>query len=376
MSFDGAEEPAASGRCPRARPRDDRPVSRPARRLTSSRGPSLRPASFRLSSRGLPAFGLSLALALSLSHCGPPDAPGDKAARGLPISSRPIRVVTTTGMIADIARNVGRDRVTVVALMGPGIDPHQYRAREGDIRRLARADLILYNGLHLEARLGDVLQRLGQRKRTVAVSQGIDEGRLLGAPGSPQLHDPHIWFDVTLWIEAARTVGSALVEIDPAHADVYRGNTDAYVGELERLDAYVREQAARVPAEKRVLITAHDAFHYFGRAYGFEVRGLQGISTASEAGTGDLQRLAAFVAERRIPALFVESSVSPRNLRAVQAAVRARGFEVGLGGSLFSDAMGSPGTPEGTYAGMVRHNIDTIVSALLREPGRAIEKGE
>jgi manganese/zinc/iron transport system substrate-binding protein len=167
-------------------------------------------------------------------------------------------------------------------------------------------------------------------------------------------------------MEAAREVGRVLAEMDSAHAPLYAGRTRDYLAELERLDDYVRAQAARVPEERRVLITAHDAFSYFGRAYGFDVRGLQGISTASEAGTADVQRLAEFVAARRIPAMFVESSVSPRSVQAVQAAVRARGFEVVLGGSLYSDAMGTPGTPDGTYPGMVRHNIDTIVAALLR----------
>jgi manganese/zinc/iron transport system substrate-binding protein len=180
-------------------------------------------------------------------------------------------------------------------------------------------------------------------------------------------HDPHIWFDVTLWMQAAETIRDTFIEVDPGSADLYRANAASYLAKLEELQASVLEQTARVPEQQRVLITAHDAFNYFGRAYGFEVRGLQGISTATEAGTGDVQDLAEFIAENQIPAIFVESSVPVRNIEAVQAAVAAKGFQVSIGGELFSDAMGDWGTEEGTYIGMVRHNVDTIVGALLGE---------
>lgn len=285
------------------------------------------------------------------------------------LGDRQIRAVTTIGMIGDVVQNVGGERVAVTALMGPGIDPHLYKASEGDVTRMAEADVIFYNGLHLEAAMGEVLERMEGRIRTVAVTEGIDRSVLLAPPEFQGAYDPHVWFDVTLWMKAAERVRDTLVEMDPQSAEIYRANAEKYLAELEALHAYVQEQAAKVPAEQRVLVTAHDAFNYFGRAYGFEVRGLQGISTAAEASTADVQALAAFIAERRIPAIFVESSVPPRTIEAVQAAVEARDFNVTIGGQLFSDAMGDPGAPEGTYAGMVRHNIDTIVGALTTAEG-------
>jgi manganese/zinc/iron transport system substrate-binding protein len=208
---------------------------------------------------------------------------------------------------------------------------------------------------------------MGGRIKTVAVTSGIDESLLLTPPEFEGAHDPHVWFDVTLWMKAVAPVRDTLVEIDPGSADLYQANAAAYLEELEALHAYVEEQTARVPEQQRVLITAHDAFNYFGQAYGFEVKGLQGISTATEAGTGDVQALAEFIAENQIPAIFVESSVPVRNVEAVQAAVQAKGFQVEIGGELFSDAMGDWGTEEGTYVGMVRHNVATIVGALLGE---------
>lgn len=282
-------------------------------------------------------------------------------------TQRPIRAVATTGMIADIVRNVGGERLQVTGLMGPGVDPHLYKASERNVITLADADIIFYNGLHLEASMATVFEKMEGKKRTIAVSDGIPREVLLAPPMFAGNYDPHIWFDVTLWMSATQTVRAALIAFDPAHASQYDDNAQAYLDQLAALDAYVRQQAARVPAEKRVLITAHDAFNYFGRAYAFEVRGLQGISTATEAGTADVQELAEFIVTRQIPAIFVESSVPQRNIEAVQAAVQARGYQVRVGGQLFSDAMGAPGTPEGTYIGMVRYNIDTIVTALLSQ---------
>jgi manganese/zinc/iron transport system substrate-binding protein len=232
---------------------------------------------------------------------------------------------------------------------------------------MAQADMIFYNGLHLEAKMGEVFEQMEGRVSTVAVTDGIDQSTLLTPPEFEGAHDPHVWFDVSLWKSAAEQARDALIEMDPDHADLYRDNAESYLAELDELHAYVKAEAEKVPAEQRVIITAHDAFNYFGQAYGFEVRGLQGISTATEAGTADVQELADFIVERRIPAVFVESSVPPRTIEAVQAAVRSKGFEVEIGGELFSDAMGNPDTPEGTYNGMVRHNVDTIVSALMGE---------
>jgi manganese/zinc/iron transport system substrate-binding protein len=297
-----------------------------------------------------------------LTACG---QPGGEASADL--SQRPIRVVTTIGMITDIVENVGGERVQVTGLMGPGVDPHLYKASEGDVGRMAQADMIFYNGLHLEAKMGEVFEQMEGRVSTVAVTDGIDQSTLLTPPEFEGAHDPHVWFDVSLWKSAAEQARDALIEMDPDHADLYRDNAESYLAELDELHAYVKAEAEKVPAEQRVIITAHDAFNYFGQAYGFEVRGLQGISTATEAGTADVQELADFIVERRIPAVFVESSVPPRTIEAVQAAVRSKGFEVEIGGELFSDAMGNPDTPEGTYNGMVRHNVDTIVSALMGE---------
>jgi manganese/zinc/iron transport system substrate-binding protein len=304
-----------------------------------------------------------LLLALALAGCGLVAHADD-----VPLSERPIRVVATTGMVADIVRSVGGERVAVEGLMGPGVDPHLYKASAGDVNRLQAADIIFYNGLHLEAQMGKVFERMsGTDVVTVPVAENIDPAELLSPAEFQGNYDPHVWFNVRFWMTATREVAAALAALDPDHADLYAANAEAYLAELADLDAYVREQAARVPQDKRVLITAHDAFNYFGREYGFEVRGLQGISTAAEASTADVQELARFIAARRIPAIFVESSVPPRTVQAVQAAVQDQGFDVQIGGELFSDAMGTSGTPEGTYTGMVRHNIDTIVGALLGE---------
>lgn len=280
-----------------------------------------------------------------------------------------LNVVATTGMIADVVQQVGGDRVVVRGLMGPGVDPHLYKASAGDVTALARADIIFYNGLHLEAAMGEVLEEMGSRIRTVPVAAGIDPQRLLAPAEFAGAYDPHVWFDVSLWAVTVEAVVTALAGADTAGATAYRANARRYAAELDSLHRWVLGRAAEVPTERRVLVTAHDAFNYFGRAYGFEVRGLQGISTVSEAGTGDVQRLAEMIVSRRIPAIFVETSISPRTVEAVQAAVRARGVDVAIGGSLFSDAMGDRGTPEGSYLGMVRHNVNTIVDALLRAPG-------
>ncbi|MEM7539178.1 MAG: zinc ABC transporter substrate-binding protein [Chloroflexota bacterium] len=285
------------------------------------------------------------------------------------ISERKVRVVTTIGMIGDVAKNIGGDRVEVVSLMGPGVDPHLYKASEGDVGRLQEADIIFYCGLHLEAGMADVLERMaeGEIAVTVAVCEQLEENLLISSEDFGGSHDPHIWFDVNLWKIAARATLGSLNDLDPNHVEAYQANADSYMAMLDELETYVRTEIERVAPEQRVLVTAHDAFGYFGKAYGFEVLGLQGISTESEASTNDVQELADFIAEQQISAIFIESSVPRRTIEAVQAAVQARGFDVQIGGELFSDAMGDPDTVEGTYEGMVRHNVDTIVGALLGE---------
>lgn len=276
----------------------------------------------------------------------------------------PIQVVTTIGQIADAARNVGGDLVQVQSLMGPGVDPHLYKASEGDVFVLLEADLILYNGLHLEGRMGDVLEQLAGEKMVVAVGENVPADQLLAPEEFAGQFDPHVWFDPSLWAYAVERIEQALVELDPENAETYMANADAYLEQLAALDAESQAKIATIPEENRILVTAHDAFNYFGRHYGLEVVGLQGISTESEAGVGDLQEVANLIVELGVPAIFVESSVSPRTIEAVQAAVRDRGAEVVIGGELFSDAMGTEGTPEGTYLGMVEHNVNTITEAL------------
>lgn len=296
-------------------------------------------------------------LIIALSSCTlQPVARGD-------LSSRPIEVVTTVGMIADVVGEVGGERVHVTGLMGPGVDPHLYKPSAGDVLKLDRADIIFYGGLHLEGRMAEMFEKLVDRKATVAVTERIDPSRLHVTEVAGK-YDPHVWFDVTLWQEAVRTIAQELGAIDPGSRVLYERNATRYLAELDELDRYAAEQIGSIPVESRVLITAHDAFGYFGARYGIEVRGLQGISTAAETGAADVQSLAAMMCDRNIRALFVESSVPRAMVEAVQSAAQARGCAVGIGGELFSDALGSRGTPEGTYIGMVRHNVDTIVQAL------------
>lgn len=281
--------------------------------------------------------------------------------------STPDTIVATTGMITDVVKNVGGEDVKVIGMMGPGVDPHLYKPTAKDIQSLNSAQIIFYNGLHLEAKLGDVLDKMTGDIKAIAVTDDINTAHLLSSQDYEGQYDPHLWFDVTLWMKVVERVRDTLIEFDIDNEVTYQDNAERYLTQLTELHQYVKTQVERVPPEQRVLVTAHDAFNYFGKAYGFEVRGLQGISTVSEAAISDVQALATFIAERRIPAVFVESSVSSRSLEAVKAAVKSKGFDVQIGGELFSDAMGNEGTPEGTYIGMVKHNVDTIVQALIRE---------
>ncbi|MDQ3692941.1 MAG: zinc ABC transporter substrate-binding protein [Chloroflexota bacterium] len=276
----------------------------------------------------------------------------------------PIQVVTTIGQIADIAQNIGGDLVAAQALMGPGIDPHLYQATEGDINTLLEADIILYNGLNLEGRMADILVQLAGDRAVVAVTDTIPEDLLLEPAEFQGQYDPHVWFDPTLWAYTVERTAAALSGLDPDNAETYAANAEAYLTELATHDEEWLAKLATIPEENRTLVTAHDAFNYFGGHFGLEVAGLQGISTESEAGVGDVQAIVDEIIEAGIPAIFVESSVSPRTIEAVQAAVRDAGMEVEIGGELFSDAMGDAGTPEGTYIGMVDHNVNTITAAL------------
>ena len=309
----------------------------------------------RLSRNLLIALFSILALACSSSDSGSSKDPGQDG----------LNIVATTGMIADMVSVVGGDKVAVKGLMGPGVDPHLYKASAGDVALLSKADVIFYNGLHLEGKMAEIFEQMNKRGiNTIAVTDGVERADLMAPPEFQGNYDPHIWFDVGLWMDTVGIVKDTLIEMDPQNSQQYESNANSYLKELSDLNIYVKERSDSLPKDKRVLITAHDAFNYFGRGYGFEVKGLQGISTESEAGTADVQGLATFIVERRIPAVFVESSVPPRYIEAVQAAVKSKGFDVVVGGELFSDAMGNPGTPEGNYIGMVRHNINTIVNAL------------
>lgn len=278
-------------------------------------------------------------------------------------------VTTTTGMVADITRQIGASKVKVTGLIGEGIDPHLYQPTRNDLVSLHQADIIFYNGLKLEGKMEDVLLKMekGQKgengKPVIAVTDGLakQEGYLIGDPHHP---DPHVWMDVEGWIQATETINQALSDFDPTNAESYHTNSKAYLQELEALQKYAVQSFATIPESQRVLVTAHDAFGYLGRAYGIEVRGIQGISTESEAGIKDIENLVDFLVEQKIPAVFVESSVSDQNVRALLEGAKARGHEVRIGGELFSDAMGAAGTYEGTYLGMIDHNVTTITRAL------------
>jgi len=272
-----------------------------------------------------------------------------------------IDVVATTGMVADLVERIGGEHVKVQQLMSAGIDPHQYKAAPADRIACDRADVIFYSGLHLEGKLADMFEKLAAKKPVYAVADKLPEASLLSSDGA---HDPHVWFDVSLWRQTIPVVRDALIEHDPAHAEEYRRNAAGYEAELDKLHEECKAALAGVPESQRVMITAHDAFEYFGRAYGVEVHGIQGISTESEASVKEVNRLVDLLVSRKIKAVFVETSVSERNINSLLEGCRAQGHEVRIGGELFSDAMGDKGTPEGTYPGMIRHNVKTVVEAL------------
>ncbi len=280
-----------------------------------------------------------------------------------------MNVVGTTGQVSDLLRNIGGDLLNVRGLMGPGVDPHLFRASEQDVIDLIEADAIFYSGLFLEGNLGEVLDQASTRIPVTAAGDGVPEDELIlpendAFDGNP---DPHFWFDPTLWAHAVDYVASALAEIDESNADTYLENTESYKLQLTELDEYATEQFATIPERSRILVTAHDAFGYLGRRYDLEVVGLQGISTATEAGVRDVQSIADLLVENQVQAIFVETSVPERTIESVQVAAADRGWDVEIGGSLYSDAMGEEGTEEGTYLGMMRYDVDTIVTGLSGE---------
>lgn len=275
-----------------------------------------------------------------------------------------LSVVATTGMIADAARVIGGDRVQVRALMGAGVDPHSYRQTRTDIVALTRADLVLWHGLYLEAQMEGFMLELGQRRPVVAVAEALPKDILLANADYEDKYDPHVWMAPPLWSGVVERIRDALIEAVPDAEPQFRAATETYLADIAALSDYNERILASVPESSRILVTAHDAFSYFGRAYGFEVVGIQGISTESEAGLSRIREIVDLLIDRNIAAVFVESSVSDRNVRALVEGAAARGHEVRIGGELFSDAMGEPGTYEGTYLGMIDHNATTIAAAL------------
>ncbi len=286
-------------------------------------------------------------------------------------------IVATTGMVADIARNVAGERADVIGLMSSGVDPHLYKPTRTDVQRLLAADVIFYNGLLLEGKMSDSLVRAATSgKKVYAVTELLEEQYLLEPEEFAGLYDPHVWMDPSAWVQAVAVVRDKLTEFDPNGADTYEANATAYSAQLAELEAYAERVLGSVSEGQRVLVTAHDAFNYFGRRFGFEVVGIQGISTESEAGVQDIERLVDLLVSRSIKAVFVESTVSERNVKALIAGANARDHEVVIGGKLFSDAMGAEGTYEGTYIGMIDHNVTTIARALGGEAPAAGMNGK
>jgi len=296
------------------------------------------------------------ALSLLLAGCGGGGSPAG--------TEGPVHVVTTTGIIGDVAKRIAGPHARIESLMGPGVDPHLFKASESDVRRLSEADLVLYNGLHLEGKMGDILTKMARSRPVIAVSEEIPEKLLREPPEFLGQHDPHVWFDVSMWVKTLGPIARELSALDPEHAEEFKANATALEKELNELDAWVEAQILTIPEPHRTLVTAHDAFGYFGRRYGMQVVGIQGISTLSEAGLKDVDRVVSLVVDRKVPAIFIESSVPRRSIEAVQAAVRSRGHEAAIGGQLYSDSLGAAGSPAGTYTGMVRANVATIVNAL------------
>ena len=275
-----------------------------------------------------------------------------------------ISIVATTGMIADAARTIAGPFATVTALMGPGIDPHLYKASPGDLRLLSQASLILYNGLHLEGKMADALERLGARKPVIAVAEHIAPEKLRSVSADGLTYDPHVWLAPSLWIECADAIRVALSKYDVARADEYSKRFQSFREALQKLDSWSRERINCIPTRTRVLITAHDAFGYFGRAYGIEVLGIQGVSTESEASLRSINQLVSVIVDRDIPAIFIENTISPKAVEALVDGAKSRGHSVRIGGQLLGDSLGEPGTPEESYIGTVRYNVETIASAL------------
>ena len=295
---------------------------------------------------------LILSLAITILSCKK-----EKQANGK------LNIVTTTTMITDLVKNVGGEQINLQGLMGSGVDPHLYKASEGDVTKLSDADIIFYNGLHLEGKLVEVFEKMKNIK-TIAVADALDESTLIGSEYFASNYDPHIWFDLDYWKLATQFVVKTLSEAIPDKKTTFEANGKTYIEQLNTLQTKLKTTISILPKEQRILVTAHDAFNYFGKAFDFEVVGLQGLSTATEAGVQDVQKLAAFIIENNVKSVFVESSVPKRTIEALQAAVKSKNHDVTIGGTLYSDALGNADSKEGTYIGMFEHNVNTIVNAL------------
>ncbi|WXR61022.1 zinc ABC transporter substrate-binding protein [Peptostreptococcaceae bacterium AGR-M142] len=279
-----------------------------------------------------------------------------------------LKIVATTTMLRDLVLEIGKDKVEVEGLMGYGIDPHLYKASAGDVDKMSKADIIIYNGLHLEGKMAEIFESMENlNKKVLAVGDIIPKEELIKVKSDSKSHDPHIWFDVSLWIKATKYVEEILVESDYQNKEFYEQNSKLYIEELQKLDEYIINKTKELDKGKKVLITAHDAFSYFGKRYDFEVRGLQGLSTVSEAGTLDVKNLADYISKNKIPAIFIESSVSPKNIEALKDAVSSRNYNVEIGGELYSDSLGDKESDHETYIKTFKHNVDTIVNALNKD---------
>lgn len=299
---------------------------------------------------------LFISLIIATISCGPLEKKEDQT-----------YIVCTTGMIKDAVENIVGDKAKIIALMGPGVDPHLYKATQGDLKKLQQADIIVFNGLFLEGKMGDVLQKLKRKKTVIAMAELLPKDSYINNTEFQGAFDPHIWFDVNLWKEAVKLLNKELIKTDSTNHGLYNKNTKKYSLQLDSLHKAVQSQIDLIPEEKRVLVTAHDAFAYFGRAYGVDVRGLQGISTLSEFGLRDVSNLVDFIVENEIPAIYTETSVSEKAIKAVLEGCKSKGHNVVIGGSLYSDAMGEYGTFEGTYIGMVHSNVKKIVGGLTMD---------
>ena len=317
------------------------------------------------------SIGISLCLFITalITGCNPATS---GTTPGTP-QNRKLRIVTTTGMVTDIVRRVVGPHGEVTGMIDAGGDPHIFKPKVSHVKQLSDADVVFYSGLMLEGRMGETFTQLQRSGKPVfAVTESLDKDYLRSPPDFAGHYDPHVWMDVKAWSRCVEHVAESMAKVDAPHADEYLANAHAYQKELAELDLYVKTSIRSIPESQRVLVTAHDAFEYFSSAYGIEVKSVQGVTTESEAGVQDVNRLVDFLVERKLPAIFVESSVNQKNIEAVIEGAKSRGVIVKIGGQLFSDAMGPEGTYEGTYIGMIDHNATLIARAL---GGEASEKG-